>query len=135
MSTGYPVNLTTLITGENQSLGVLETSSPGTYVTAVGATSAADIAIGSPGAAGDKLFAVAVFNGSAQPFTAFSIKDGSTTLTGLTNSTLTTLAAGANAIYTMPGGCLESKNGGWKINITCTGTMASIAIVAVGAFT
>jgi hypothetical protein len=135
MSTGYPVNLTTLITGENQSLGVLETSSPGTYVTAVGATSAADIAIGSLGAAGDKLFAFTVFNDSGDPFTAFSIKDGSTALTVLDTSSFTTLADGARATFTAPGGCLESKNGGWKINITCVGTMAQIYILAVGAFT
>lgn len=130
MSTGYPVNLTTLISGENQSLGLLETSSPGTYVSGSAVTSAADINLGSPGAAGNKLYSIAVYNGSGQPFTACVLKDGSTTINFLTLG-MTTLADATYATWTPPGGVMESKNGGWKLNITCTGTMANIKYGAV----
>jgi len=130
MSTGYPVNLTTLISGENQSLGLLETSSPGTYVSGSAVTSAADINLGSPGAAGNKLYGISIYNNSGSSFSACVIKDGSTTLDWLTLG-MTTLATGSYATWTPPGGVLESKNGVWKLNITCAGTMANIKYGAV----
>ena len=130
MSSGYPVNLTTLITGENQSLGLLETSGPGTYVNGSAVTSAADINLGSPGAVGNKLYGIAVYNGSASAFTACVLKDGSTTIDFLSLG-MTTLAPTTFATWTPPGGVMESKNGGWKLNITCAGTMADIKYGAI----
>jgi hypothetical protein len=44
---------------------------------------------------------------------------------------MTTLASGSYATWTPPGGVLESKNGGWKLRITCAGTMANIKYGAV----
>lgn len=131
MSGGYPVVNQGLDPGDNQPLSLKETSAPGSYVTAVGATSTQDIILGSPGGAGNKLYAIVVLNGSGSPFSAFSIKDGTTTLSVLDTSSFTTLASGSRATFIPPGGVLESKNGAWRINITCAGTMANISILAV----
>lgn len=131
MSSGYPVVNQGLDPGDNQRLDLKETSGPGTYLTYVGATSGADIVIGNPGAAGNKLLGLSVFNNSGSSFTAFTVKDGATTLTALDLGTLRTLGTGSYATWTPPSGALESKNGAWRINITCAGTMANIAVLAV----
>lgn len=126
--------LASLIAGENQALGLTETSAPGSYVSGSAVTSAADIVLGSPGGAGNKLYGIAIFNNSGSAFTACIIKDGSTTIDWLTLG-MTTLASGSYATWTPPGGVLESQTGSWKLNITCAGTMANIkygAIVAQG---
>jgi hypothetical protein len=120
----------TLLAGENQALGLMETSAPGSYVSGSAVTTAADINLGSPGAAGNKLYGIAIYNNSGSAFTACVIKDGSTTVDFLTLG-MTTLASGSYATWTPPGGVLESKNGGWKLNITCAGTMANIKYGAV----
>lgn len=118
------------LAGENQVLDVLETSAPGSYVSGSAATSAADISLGNPGAAGNKLYGIAIYNNSGSAFTACVLKDGATTIDFLTLG-MTTLASGTYATWTPPGGVLESKNGGWKLNITCAGTMPNIKYGAV----
>jgi hypothetical protein len=122
--------LEALLAGENQALDLLETSSPGSYVSGSAVTTATDINLGNPGAAGNKLFGIAVYNNSGSAFTACALKDGATTIDFLTLG-MTTLASGSYATWTPPGGVLESKNGGWKLNITCAGTMANIKFGAI----
>lgn len=122
--------LATTISGENQSLGLLETTGSGAYVSGSAVTTAQDINLGNPGAVGNKLYAISIFNNSGSAFTACIIKDGSTTIDWVTLG-MTTLASGAYATWTPAGGVLESKNGGWKLNITCAGTMANIKYGAV----
>jgi len=123
--------LRVLLAGENQPLGLMETSSPGSYVNGNAVTSAADINLGSPGAAGNKLYAIGIFNdNSTQTITAVTLWDGSTQLVFLGPLT-TSIANNATWTWTPPGGVLESKNGGWRIRITCTGTMANIRWGAV----
>lgn len=122
--------LATTISGENQPLGLLETTGSGAYISGSAVTTGADINLGNPGAAGNKLYAISIFNGSAAAFTACTIKDGSTAIDWLTLG-MTTLAPSAYATWTPAGGVLESKNGGWKLVITCAGTMANIKYGAV----
>lgn len=122
--------LATTISGENQSLGLLETTGSGAYVSGSAVTTAQDINLGNPGAVGNKLYAISVYNNSGSAFTACILKDGSTTIDWATLG-MTTLASGSYATWTPAGGVLESKNGGWKLNITCAGTMASIKYGAV----
>lgn len=118
------------LTGGNQTLDLVETTSPGSYVSGSAVTTGADINLGSPGAAGNKLYGIAVYNNSGSAFSACVLKDGSTTIDWLTLG-MTTLASGSYATWTPPGGVLESKSGGWKLNITCAGTMASIKYGAI----
>jgi hypothetical protein len=118
------------LTGDNQTLDLVETTGIGTYVSGSAVTTAAEIALGNPGAAGNKLYGIAVYNNSGSAFTACTLKDGATTLDFLTLG-MTTLASGSYATWTPPGGVLESKNGGWKLVITCAGTMSSIKYGAV----
>lgn len=127
--------LEALLAGENQALDLLETSAPGSYVTGAGVTTGADINLGNPGGAGNKLYGIGIYNGSASPFTACTLWDGTTQVDWLTLG-MTTLAAGSYGTWTPPGGVLESKNGGFKLRITCAGTMSAIkwgAVVAEGA--
>jgi len=120
------VYMQSLIYGENQSLGLLEVTGPGTYASGSAVTTAVDITLALLGGnAGNKLYGISIFNGSGSAFTACTIKDGTTILDFLTLG-MTTLATGSFATWTPPGGVLESKNGSWKLNITCAGTMASI---------
>jgi hypothetical protein len=126
--------LASLIAGENQPLGLTETSLPGAYVSGSAVTSGADIVLGFPGGAGNKLYAISVFNGSASAFTACVIKDGSTVVDWLTLG-MTILAPGGFATWVPAGGVLESQNGSWKLVITCAGVMNTIkygAVVAQG---
>lgn len=116
--------------GENPTLGLVETTGQGAYVNGSAVTTATDINLGNPGAVGNKLKGIGIYNNSGSPFTACVIKDGSTTIDWLTLG-MTTLASGSYATWTPPGGVLESKNGGWKLNITCAGTMANIKYGAV----
>lgn len=122
--------LATTISGENQTLGLLETTGSGAYVSGSAVTTAQDINLGNPGAVGNKLYAISVYNNSGSAFTACILKDGSTTIDWATLG-MTTLASGSYATWTPAGGVLESKNGGWKLNITCAGTMANIKYGAV----
>lgn len=116
--------------GQNPSLDLLEVTGQGAYVSGSAVTTATDINLGNPGAAGNKLYSIGVFNGSASAFTACTLWDGTTQIDWLTLG-MTTLAAGSYATWTPPGGVLESKNGGWKLRITCAGTMANIKYGAV----
>jgi len=116
--------------GENPSLDLMEVTGQGAYVSGSAVTTATDINLGNPGKAGDKLYGIAVYNNSGSAFTACILKDGSTTIDFLTLG-MTTLASGSYATWTPPGGVLESKNGGWKLNIACAGTMASIKYGAI----
>lgn len=122
--------LATTISGENQSLGLLETTGSGAYVSGSAVTSAADINLGNPGAVGNKLYAISIYNGSGSSFSGCVIKDGSTTIDWASLG-MASLATSNYATWTPAGGVLESKNGGWKLNITCAGTMASIKYGAV----
>jgi hypothetical protein len=122
MSTGYPVNLMTLITGENQSLGALEViDGIGEYETV--AASQTNQVLGGTGAAGDylgKLVCVVSTATSAQ----VQIKDGA-------NAAITVLPAGVPTIgtYVIPLG-IKSTVGAWQVS-----TGANVAVVAIGAFT
>lgn len=133
MSNGYPVSLVTLISGEIQPLGLMETSSPGSYVNGNAVTSAADINLGNPGAAGNKLYGIGINNdASGQPITAVTLWDGSTQLAFLGSLNAADIANNTRWTWTPLGGVLESKNGGWRIRITAAGaTMANIRWGAV----
>lgn len=120
----------TLPPGGNQPVDLQEASPPGSYVSGSGVTTGADINLGNPGAAGNKLYAISVFNGSASAFTACTLWDGATQLDFLTLG-MTTLGAGNYATWVPAGGVLESKNGGFKLRITCAGTMSAIKWGAV----
>jgi hypothetical protein len=122
--------LEALLAGENQALDLLETSAPGSYVSGSAVTTGVDINLGTPGAAGNKLFGIGVYNNSGSAFTGCVLYDGATLVDWLTLG-MTTLASGSYATWTPPGGVLESKNGGWKLRITCAGTMANIKYGAV----
>lgn len=122
--------LEALLAGENQALDLLETSAPGSYVSGSAVTTAADINLGNPGAAGNKLYGIGVYNNSGSAFTACVLYDGNVLVDWLTLG-MTTLASGSYATWTPPGGVLESKNGGWKLRITCAGTMTNIKYGAV----
>jgi hypothetical protein len=116
---GYPVNLTTLITGENQSIGAMEViDGIGEYEYV--STSSASIVLGSTGAAGDYLGKmVCIVVSSASSLTR--IHDGTTTLTVLQNGT-------TPGTYVVPLG-IKSTSGGWSVSTGTTG------VIAVGAFT
>lgn len=123
MSNGYPVNLTTLISGENQSLGALEViDGVGEYETV--AASQTNQVLGSTGAAGDylgKLICVVATAATAQ----VQIKDGSeSAVTVLPNS-----PGSGIGTYTILVGA-KSRSGAWQVT-----TGAGVSVIAVGAFT
>lgn len=123
--------LSTLLSGENQPLDLQETSQPGAYVNGNAVTSAADINLGSPGAAGNKLYAIGINNNaSGAAITAVTLWDGATQVVWLSLAALQ-VADNAFGVWTPPGGVLESKNGGWRMRVTCSGTMANIRWGAV----
>lgn len=133
-SSAAHVNLTTLISGENQTLNATATyNATVEYVSGAFVTTGTAVTLGSVGAAGDLLETVWIYNGSASAFTAFTITDGTTVLDFLTPG-MTTLGAGAYGVYQIPGGPLASKNGAWKITATCAGTMTLIKYGAKGLF-
>ena len=121
MSNGYPVNLASLISGENQSLGVLEViDGVGDYET-VG-ISANNQVMGTTGAAGDylhRLICVVTGTGSL-----VQLKDGS----GTAFTVLPTAIASVNT-FVIPIG-MKSTLGAWQVT-----TGANVTVVAVGAFT
>lgn len=122
MSDGYPVNLKTLISGENQSLNVLEIiEGVGDYETV--AASQTDQVLGTTGAPGDylsKLICVVATAATAQ----VQIKDGSgSAITVLPNS-----PGGGIGTYTVPIGA-KCTGVGWKVT-----TGAGVSVIAVGAF-
>lgn len=118
MSSGYPVDLKTLISGENQSLGALEViDGIGDYEAI--STSSASIVLGTTGAAGDylgKLICVVEATASA----VVQVHDGSETFTVLRNGTNV-------GTYVVPLG-IKSVSGSWKVT---TGTSR---VLAIGAF-
>lgn len=123
MSVGYPVDMRTLIAGENQSLGALEViDGVGEYETV--AASQSNQALGATGAAGDylgRLVCVVSTAATAQ----VQIKDGS-------NSAITVLPnspGGGIGTYVIPLG-LKSTTGAWQVT-----TGAGVAVIACGAFT
>ena len=121
--------------GTNTAFSVLEAVNGCTeYVAGVGATSAAAIVLGNVGDIGDILEAVYLSNGSGSAFTDFTIQDGGTTLDWIDVGSLKTLANGAKGALVLPGGPLKSRNGAWRITITCAGTMSSIKYGAKGLF-
>lgn len=125
------VHLASQVAGENLPLDLVETSAPGAYVNGSAVTTGADINLGTPGAAGNKLYSIGIFNGSAAAFTACTLWDGPTQIDWLTLG-MTTLAPGAYGTWVPPGGFpLESKNGGWKLKISCGGSMPAIKFGAV----
>lgn len=116
--------------GHNPTLDLTEVTGQGAYVSGSAVTTGVDINLGNPGKAGDKLKGIAIYNNSGSAFTACVIYDGTTLIDWLTLG-MTTLASGSYATWTPPGGVLESKNGGWKLRITCAGTMANIKYGAI----
>jgi hypothetical protein len=99
------------------------------YQAGAGVTTAVDIALGANGgAAGDRLRKVVVRLASASAPATVQIKDGSTVLQAYTR----TLAD--NAFVEIDLGGLISVDGGWRINITCSGTMANCHYLASGTF-
>ena len=122
MSTGYPVNLTTLISGENQSLGALEViDGVGDYETV--AASQTDQVLGSTGAAGDylgKLICVVATAATAQ----VQIKDGG----GSAITVLPDSPGGGIGTYVISVGA-KCTGAGWKVT-----TNAGVSVIAVGAF-
>jgi len=122
MSDGYPVNLKTLISGENQSLNVLEViDGVGDYETV--AASQTDQVLGTSGAVGDylgKLICVVATAATAQ----VQIKDGSgSAITVFPNS-----PGGGIGTYTILVGA-KCTGLGWKVT-----TGAGVSVIAVGAF-
>lgn len=133
------VYVASLLSGELQERAFLTiANATREYVQGAFVTTAVDVILGQTGAAGDILETLWIWNNSGSAFTAFAIYDGSTTIDFLDLVTWQTLASGtgsANRLsLTIPGG-IESKNGGWKLRVTCAGTMASIKFGAKGQFT
>lgn len=115
---GYPVNLTTLITGENQSLGAMEViDGVGDYELVD--ASAASAVLGTNGAVGDYIGRMICVVASSTS-SSVRLHDGSTTLTVLPNGQ-------SPGTYVVPLG-IKSTSGGWRVT-TGTGTA-----IAVGAF-
>lgn len=123
MSVGYPVDMRTLIAGENQSLGALEVIDGVGEYEAVAASQSNQV-LGATGAAGDylgRLVCVVSTAATAQ----VQIKDGS-------NSAITVLPnspGGGIGTYVIPLG-LKSTTGAWQVT-----TGAGVAVIACGAFT
>jgi hypothetical protein len=122
MSDGYPVNLRTLISGENQALNSLEViDGVGDYKTV--AASQTDQVLGTSGAVGDylnRLICVVSTAATAQ----VQIKDGSgSAITVFPNS-----PGGGIGTYVIPVGA-KATGLGWKVT-----TGAGVAVIAVGAF-
>ncbi len=124
------VNDMSLKPGDNELLSVKETIPGDVGFEFAGVTTAVDINLGAAGAAGDYCGDVTIYNNSGQNITQVSFKDGTTEMVGLRD--VTALATGASRTITGPR--TKSKYGGWKINITCAGTMANIAGFARGKF-
>lgn len=126
--------LLTRLSGENQVLDLLEVTGQGGYILTSfsGISNGGDLTLGTPGGVGNKIKALAVYNGSGQAFTAAVLKDGGTTVDAISLG-MTTLANGSYATWTPPGNVLESQNGAWKLAVTTAGspTMASIKVLAV----
>ncbi len=124
------VYLTSLMAGENQTLNAIAVYAAGNeYLDGAGVTDAADITLGAVGAAGDLLEEIVIRNTSATYAVTVTIKDGSTTLAGLT-----TVVAAATTTR-IPVSAL-SKNGAWKLNldIAAGGTITDVKYTAFGAF-
>jgi hypothetical protein len=115
-------NLTTLLAGENQPLGLMFTSDGGTEYETVAASQTAQV-LGAIGAAGDllsRLICVVTTAATAQ----VQIKDGSdTAITVFPNS-----PGGGVGTYTIPIG-LQSRTGAWQVT-----TGAGVAVIACGVF-
>jgi len=115
-------NLTTLLAGENQPLGLMFTSDGGTEYETVAASQTTQ-ALGAVGAAGDllsRLICVVTTAATAQ----VQIKDGAdTAITVFPNS-----PGGGVGTYTIPIG-LQSRTGAWQVT-----TGAGVAVIACGVF-
>ena len=124
-----------LLHGENPLLQCFESLDGSCeYVRGLGATSAQDIALGGE-TIGNALETVWVFNNSGQSITALTIKDGGSLV--IVPRAIQVPALPANGAYwkfSFDGGAVRSKVGGWKLNITCAGTMANIEWMAKGRF-
>lgn len=120
---GYPVNLTTLLSGENQSVGAIEVIDGGGEYETVAASQTNQV-LGTIGAVGDylgRLVCVVSTAATAQ----VQIKDGGgSAITVFPNS-----PGGGVGTYVIPLG-LKSAAGAWQVT-----TGAGVAVLAVGAFT
>jgi len=126
------VNLTTLISGENQTLNVLETIPANEYIAGAATTSGSPITIGSVGGAGDFFDELLIRNagsGGNTGILTITVLDSATTIDALT----TTVAEGASATLRLR---TKSKNGAWKITITAAvpGGIANAKYAATGLF-
>lgn len=120
---GYPVNLTTLLSGENQSVGALEVIDGGGEYEVVLANTGSFQTLGTIGAAGDylgRLVCVVTTTTTAQ----VQIRDGLGTAFTVLPATV-----GAAGTITIPLG-IKSTAGAWQVT-----TGAGVAVLAVGAFT
>lgn len=121
-----------LLFGENPDLGIFESANGACdYVKGVGATSGQDIAIGAAWP-GQLLETVWVYNGSASAISAMTISDGGTVMVPDAIAVPALPGAGAYWVFSFPGGPVRSQIGGWRLNITCAGTMNLIKWQAKG---
>lgn len=122
--------VTTLLSGEDQVLGTQGMINNATeYVEAPGVTTAVDITLST--SVGDYLRSIVVYNGSAAAISLIVIKDGTTALGWVVPASL---AAGATLVIGEDLLGVRAKNGGWKIALTCAGTMSLIKVCAKGLF-
>lgn len=124
------VNLSTLISGENQTLNALATyPAASEYQEGSAATDAGSITLGAVGAAGDFLGTVTIRLAAVGGTCTTSIIDGSTTL-----DSLTVVAQADNTKVEIPVN-RQSKNGAWKISCDISaGTIANVKYGATGLF-
>jgi hypothetical protein len=120
---GYPMRLSELITGENQSLGALEViDGVGEYETV--AASQTDQVLGATGAAGDYLHRLICVVSTAAN-SQVQIKDGSAAAVTI----LPANVGGGIGTYVIPVG-LKATGAGWGVT-----TGSGVTVIAVGAFT
>jgi hypothetical protein len=119
-----------LLAGENPALGGIGVYAAGCeYIAGSGVSDAADITLGTVGAAGDLLEEIVIRNTSATYAVTVTIKDSSTALDAYTE----VVAAGGRTRIAVG---LLSKNGAWKLNldIAAGGTISEVKYLAAGAF-
>ena len=122
------VNMVSLISGENQALGVMETIDGGNeYVDGTPVTSGTDVVLGSTGAAGDFLDTVVVRAVGTTGVSSIEIRDGANAIAAFT----TTVADNSAVTIVVKA---KSKTGSWRLRVTAT-TIANVRYFAKGLFT
>lgn len=122
------VNMVSLISGENQALGVLETvDGAAEYVAGTPATSGTDVVLGATGAVGDYLGTVIVRALTGASVSSIQIRDGANEVAAFT----TTVADGSAVTISVNA---KSTSGSWRLRVTAT-TIANVRYFARGIFT